>query len=131
VFDRYESAEQHFSGVVNGSAGRSERFKCYVWVAAFGQGLAEGLNERQIVGEPRPISNVAIAAKDLYESFLSFAEMPSTAAKYRTLGKSYAVLRLEDESRQVLDFNFHSDILIYYKLYPTAKKLCRDEMGIH
>src|SRR4030042_443829 len=81
AFARYESAEQCFADVVEELQDRA-RLKSYLWTAAFGQGLAQGMREWQAPAEPRSVSEVAVAAKNLYEVFLSFREMPSDPARY-------------------------------------------------
>jgi len=127
VFADYESAEQRFGDVIECLQGRSDRFKAYVWTSAFGQGLAQGMRERCTSSERRLISEVAVAARNFYEVFVSFREMPSDPERYRTLGKSYAALGLDDEGLEILDLSRHSGILSFYRLCPEAKKLFRSK----
>jgi len=125
VLTDYESAEHIFGKIAATLTERGDRFKPYLWIASFGQGLAQGIRQRKTTIEPKPTSEVAIAAKNLYDVFLSFGKMPSSSAKYRSLGESYAELGLENEGQKVLDIRRSFDILSFYKLYPEAKKLLR------
>ncbi len=127
TFGRYESAVQHFEGLVEDLKDRGDRFKPYLWTAAFGMGLAEGMKQRQTDKRPRSIPEVATMANNLYEAFLTFSQLPSDQEKYRRLGKSYAMLGLESEGLEILDLGRRSDILSFYKLYPDAKKLPTDK----
>ena len=123
AFGRYESAEQRFGDVVKDLESRSGRFLPYLHIAAFGQGLAEGMRQRQADKKPRSVAEAAFTAKNFYEAFESFGKLPTTPEKYKTLGRSYAILGLQDEALEVLEFSRRSDILTHYKLYPVAKKL--------
>ena len=123
AFGRYESAEQRFEDVVKDLESRGGRFLPYLHTAAFGQGLAEGMKQRQTATGPRLISEVAATAKNFHEAFESFGKLPTTPEKYKVLGKSYANLGLQDEAMEVLEFSRYSDILTHYKLYPVAKRL--------
>ncbi len=125
-FGRYEPAEQRFEGLVEDLKDRGDRFKPYLWTAAFGMGLAEGMKHRQTDKRPRSIPEVAAMANNLYEAFLTFSQLPSDQEKYRMLGKSYATLGLESEGLEILDLSRRSDILSFYKLCPDAKKLAVD-----
>lgn len=123
AFGRYESAERRFEDVVKELGSRRGRFLPYLHMAAFGQGLAEGMNQPKTATGPRPISEVATTAKNFHEAFKAFGELPTTPEKYKMLGKSYANLGLQDEAMQVLEFSRYSDILTHYRVYPVAKKL--------
>ena len=123
AFGRYEFAEKRFEDLVKNLESRSGRFLPYLHIAAFGQGLAEGMRQRQAAKRPRSIAEAAFTAQSFYEAFESFGKLPTTLEKYKTLGRSYAILGLQDEALEVLEFSRCSDILTHYKLYPVAKKL--------
>ena len=81
------------------------------------------MRQHQLAKRPRSLVETAIAAKSFYEAFESFGKLPTTPEKYKTLGRSYATIGLQDEALEVLEFSRYSDILTHYKLYPVAKKL--------
>ena len=123
VLGKYESAEQRFGDIVNDLADRGDRFKKYLWTAAFGCGLADGMGERQTQEEPRSFAEAAGVAKKFYDAFTDFGGKPSGLENYRRFGKTYAALGLDREGLEVLDLSRRSSILNIYQLRRSAKEL--------
>jgi len=76
--------------------------------------------------EPRPVAEVATAAKNLYATFMDFQKVRSDPARYTSLGRCYAILGIEDEGIEALDLSRHDDTLSFYKLGPTAREMARE-----
>jgi len=118
----YETANEYFSEAIQELESEEPpghnwtKYRPYIWRAAFGQGLSEGLAERGISDQKVSIAGTAAKAKRLYDTFLEFEELSSNPGNYKPLGKAYAELGLEDEGVKVLELSRHTDILNFVKL---------------
>ncbi len=126
AFGRYESAEQRFDGVVKDLESRGTQFRPYLWTAAFGCGLAKGMCERP--EGLRTVPEIAVAAKHLYDTFMTFQRVPSDPERYKSLGYCYAKLGIEDEGMEVLDLSRHDDSLSFYKLGSMARNMVEEDV---
>ncbi|HDY68190.1 MAG TPA: hypothetical protein ENH85_10395 [Candidatus Scalindua sp.] len=133
---KHEEAEQKFKVIVNDLEGRMNSatgyrlFKYQLQIAAFGQGLAEGIKEYEGYDRPRPISEVAVASKNLYNSFMALCRESNIDYEgYEHLGKNYALSGLENEGLMVLERSLDSDIISTFRIYKDRVKLLKDEKG--
>ncbi|MHB9071272.1 MAG: hypothetical protein ACYC54_13010 [Sedimentisphaerales bacterium] len=132
---RYESAIKRYDNIAeilqeraaSPYCHRTSNFGPHYLVTGFGKGLAEGLIEKQETVEVRDISDVAKEAKNFYDAFKAIEnaryDRPSGFEAYRTLGKSYVLLGLENEGIGVLERLKQPRIIDIMQLRKKAKEL--------
>lgn len=123
--NNYELAKQQFAEVVM-DIEQSENFgskhsayrgahNLYRFTAAFGQGFAEGLMERESVETPRDIGVLANRAKEFYEAS---GMRPPLSKTHINIGRGYGFLGFKEEGLKVLGRSRHVKVTSYLYICP-------------